>query len=612
MNDKQKSATIIWMLAAMVGAQHRVAAELPSPSADVPAKWLTTVERTQFRDTPRYAETVAYCQRLADASPWVEYRSIGTSPEGREMPVLIVSSNRAFDPQRAHADGKALVFIQNCIHAGESEGKDASMMLVRDMVITKTRKHLLDQVNLLMMPIFSVDGHERFGPHSRINQNGPVEMGWRVTSRNLNLNRDYLKADTVEMRHWLGLWNDWQPDLHFDNHTTDGGDWQYDITFASDQTATADANIAGWLTNALYPTVVPQLATDGHVPSQYFWLKDSKDPSAGVSSGGMSPRFSTGYVSVRNRPSILVETHMLKDYRTRVIATYNIMLHTLELLNRDTAGLLAANRAADLAAARLGDPKNQSREVVLSVKQSDKTEPFIFKGFAWRRELSEVSGDVRIVYDNTAPIEIVSTWRNETEADQSVTAPLAYIIPPQWTEAIELAGLHGLKLKRLTETTTVEVESYRFAEVSFAKRPFEGRFRVDFTVEPVVESRQFRAGSVVVWLDQPGARVAVHLFEPQAPDSLVSWGFFSAIFEQKEYGEHYVLEPLARKMLAADGKLRKAFEQKLRSDRDFAGNPRRRLQFFYKRSPYWDDQKDVYPIGRIAKPPDLALEPWQP
>ena len=104
----------------------------------------------------------------------------------------------------------------------------------------------------------------------------------------------------------------------------------------------------------------------------------------------------------------------------------------------------------------------------------------------------------------------------------------------------------------------------------------------------------------------------MHLFEPQAPDSLISWGFFSAIFEQKEYGEHYVLEPLARKMLAADGKLRKAFEQKLRSDRDFAASPRKRLQFFYKRSPYWDNQKDVYPIGRIVKPIDLALEPWRP
>ncbi len=236
----------------LLSMQNSYAAELTSPSVNVPSEWRTTVEKTQFRKTPRYDETLAYCKRLAEASPWVEYRSIGQSPEGRDILVLVVSSSGAFDPKSIHADGKAVVFIQNCIHAGESEGKDASMMLVRDMVITKTRSQLLDHVNVIMMPIFNVDGHERFSAYSRINQNGPEEMGWRVTSRNLNLNRDYLKADTVEMRHWLKFWNTWQPDLHFDNHTTDGGDWQYDITFASDHNATADINVANWLKNVLY------------------------------------------------------------------------------------------------------------------------------------------------------------------------------------------------------------------------------------------------------------------------------------------------------------------------------------------------------------------------
>lgn len=612
MSEKRLEMAVMVVLGALSVVQHGSAAELALPSKNVPAEWLTFAEQTQFRKTPRFDETVAFCRRLADASPWVEYRSIGTSPEAREMPLLVVSSNGAFHPQSAHADGKVLVFIQNCIHAGESEGKDASLMLVRDMVITKTRKRLLDRVNLLVMPIFNVDGHERFSAYSRINQNGPVEMGWRVTSRNLNLNRDYLKADTLEMRHWLELWNTWQPDLHFDNHTTDGGDWQYDITFASDLYATADAHVAGWLADVLYPTLTPALVDDGHLPATFFWLNDSKDPAKGVRSGGMMPRFSTGYVSLRNRPSILVETHMLKDYRTRVIATYNIMLHTLELLNRDAESLLDAIRAADRATTRLGDPRNKDRDVVLSVKSSDDAEPFTFKGFVSRRELSEISGTVRVIYDNTTPIDIESTWRKGTEPDKTVTAPLAYIIPPQWNEAIDVATRHGLKLQRLKKTKTIEVESYRFGDVTFAKRPFEGRFRVSYTVEPITESRRYLAGSVVITLDQPTARVAVHLFEPEAPDSLVSWGFFSAIFEQKEYGEHYVLEELARRMLAADPTLREEFETKLRTDHGFAGSPRERLNFFYKRSPYWDDRINLYPIGRIVKPGELLLDPMRP
>jgi hypothetical protein len=582
--------------------------KLENPSKNVPAKWLTMTEESGFRKTPRYADTVAYSKRLADASPWIEYRSFGTSPEGRELPLLIVSSSGVFDADRAHEDGKLVVFVQNCIHAGESEGKDASFMLLRDIAITKTRASLLETVNLIVVPIFSVDGHERFGPYSRINQNGPDEMGWRVTSRNLNLNRDYLKADAVEMRHWLKLWNEWQPDLHFDNHTTDGGDWQYDITFASDTHPTGDPGVTRWLRDIYYPNIIPALERDGHVTATYFGLVDGMDPTKGVRSGGMSPRFSTGYVSLRNRPSVLVETHMLKDYRTRVIATYNIMRHSLELLNRDPDTLRDINRTGDATSTRLGDPGTTDRDVVVSLKPNEHTEPVTFRGYASRRELSEVSGGIRVIYDNTTEVEFETTARQRMDAKMTVVAPLAYVIPPQWTEVITTAQRHGLSVQRLKTSTTIPVESYRFSDVKFASRPFEGRFMATYTSERFETSRTFMPGSAVITLDQPGAKVAVHLFEPDAPDSLLAWGFFSAIFEQKEYGEHYMLEALARDMMQKDPALREEFETKVRTDKEFASNRWARLSFFYERSPYWDDRLNVYPIGRIVSPVSLDLE----
>lgn len=586
--------------------------KLANPSGDVPAEWLTPTEASDFRKTPRYADTIAYAKRLADASPWIEYRSFGTSPEGRALPLLIVSSSGAFDADRAHADGKLVVFVQNCIHAGESEGKDASLMLVRDIAVTKTRASLLDKVNLIVVPIFSVDGHERFGPYSRINQNGPDEMGWRVTSRNLNLNRDYLKADAVEMRYWLRLWNEWQPDFHFDNHTTDGGDWQYDITFASDTHPTGDPGVTRWLRDTYYPTIIPALERDGHVPAGYFGLVDGFDPTKGVRSGALSPRFSTGYVSLRNRPSVLVETHMLKDYRTRIIATYQIMRHSLELLNRDPATLREVNRAGDATASGLGDPAATDRDVVVSLKPNKSTETVTFRGYASRRELSEVSGGMRVIYDNAEPVEFETTARLGMDAKDVVTPPLAYIIPPQWTEAIEIAQRHGLTVQRLKTVATIPVESYRFSDVKFAPRPFEGRFMTTYTSERFETSRTFPPGSGVIWLNQPGAKVAVHLLEPAAPDSLLAWGFFSPIFEQKEYGEHYVLEALARDMMRKDPALRDEFETKVRTDKEFAGSSRARLNFFYKRSPYWDDRLNVYPIGRIVSPVTLDVEPLPP
>ena len=582
------------------------------PSTDVSKEWLTKAEQTAFRETPRYDETVRFCQRLAAASDLIDYRSFGLSPEGRELPLVIASKDGTFTPQEARAAGKLIVLVQNCIHAGECAGKDASLMLLRDIAITKTRKGLLDHTVLLVVPIFNVDGHERFSPDSRINQNGPIEMGWRVTSRNLNLNRDYIKADAAEMRAWLSLWNAWRPDLHFDNHTTDGGNWQYDLMYTADTSPTAAPPVARWLENVLYPQLIPALEADGHLPAVFFGLIDSKDPSKGIRSGPFSPRFSTGYVSIRNRPSILVETHMLKPYRTRVIVHYNIMLRTLELLNRDPHSLREAIRTADESTVRLGTKYDPDRRLPVAVGRSDDSVPFSFKGYANRRELSDVSGDVRIVYDDTKPIEIDTVWHNGMKVTKAVNPPLAYIIPPQWTEVIGLVKAHGLRSERLAKPTTVEVESYRFSDVSFAGRPFEGRFRARFQTEMIVERRTFPAGSVVVPLDQPDAKVAIHMLEPDAPDSLASWGFFNAIFEQKEYAEHYILEDLARRMIEADPTLREEFESKIRSDRSFASSPRSRLYFFYKRSPHWDASINVYPIARLTRPIASATVPAHP
>jgi len=599
----------IWLGASGAFAQDRAEDRLKLPSRNVPAEWLTKAERTEFRETPRYDETVEFCRRLASASDWIDYQTFGTSPEGRALPLVIASKDGAFTPKAARAAGKLVVLAQNCIHPGECAGKDGSLMLLRDIAITKTRKELLDHVVLLIMPIFSVDGHERFSPYSRINQNGPAAMGWRVTSRNLNLNRDYLKADAAEMRDWLAVWNTWRPDLHFDNHTTDGGDWQYDLLYSLDTTEAAAPQVAGWIKQTLYPNLIPALEGDGHIPMIYFGLVDSKDPSKGISSGGFSPRYSTGYVSIRNRPSILVETHALKTYRTRVIAHYNIMLHTLELLNRDPASLRAAVLAADNATVKMGTRYDPEVTLPVTIGRTEDSVPITFKGYASRRELSEISGDMRIIYDSSTPVEIDTVWHNNTEVTKSISPPLAYIIPPQWTEVIELVGVHGLRSLRLGEPVTIEVESYRFSDVTFAKRPFEGRVRPRFKTELVVERRTFPAGSVMVPLDQPDAKVAIHMFEPDAPDSLVAWGFFNAIFEQKEYAAHYVLEAMARRMLNVDPALREEFETKIHGDRNFAASPRARLHFFYERSPYWDAAMNVYPVARAIKPIAVKTAP---
>lgn len=570
--------------------------------------WQTLAEQTDFEQTSRYAAVVSFCRRLADASPWAQYTSFGKSGELRDLPLLIVSKERAFTPQAARASERQLVLIINCIHPGEVMGKDASLMLVRDMLIHKKHAELLEQVNLLVIPIFNTDGHERFGRYNRINQMGPKDMGWRVTARNLNLNRDFLKADAVEMRAWLKLYTTWQPDLFLDNHSTDGADFQYDVLFEACGGPATAGPVAKWVNEEFYPFVATAMQEDGHITGRYLSLRDRADPGKGVTSGWFGPRYSIGYGAITNRPGIIVETHVRKPYAVRVKACYDLTLHTLRLLYRSPRALKSAVRAADEQTAAWGKEYDAELQIPLTLPRSEAGEPFVFRGLEARTYESEVTGSAITTWTGK-PVDVETRHYHTLQVDKSVVPPLAYLIPPQWTEAIELALVHGLRVERLTRPVTAEVESYRFSEVRWADRPFEGRLRVSFQVHPIREQRTFLPGSGVIRLNQPRAKVAVHLFEPAGPDSLVSWGFFNAIFEQKEYFEDYVMEPIARQMLKENRELKAEFEAKLKSDPDFAADPGERLAFFYRRSPYWDDRKDVYPIARVTKPIDWPTEP---
>ena len=205
------------------------AAQSSSPA--VPPSWLTHAEKTGYRETPTLDDTNAFIRRLAAASPWIQVKSFGRSGEGRALTLVVAAKGGSHTPAAARRAGKAVVLVQACIHAGETDGKDAGLALLRDIAVTKTRAALLDRAVLLFVPVYNADGHERRSPYNRINQNGPDEMGWRANATNRNLNRDYMKADAPETRNFLRLWNDWRPDLFVDCHVTDGADYRYNVTY---------------------------------------------------------------------------------------------------------------------------------------------------------------------------------------------------------------------------------------------------------------------------------------------------------------------------------------------------------------------------------------------
>jgi hypothetical protein len=573
----------------------------------ISAEWQTDTEKTSYRDTPTYAETIAFSKRLDEASPLIGFQSFGQSGEGHELPLLIATEGGTFSPEAAKKSGKAIVLIQACIHAGEPDGKDAGLALLRDIAIRKTLPDVLKKVVVLFIPIYNVDGHQRSSPYNRINQNGPSKMGWRTTSTYQNLNRDYMKADTPETRAWLSLWNKWEPDLFIDCHVTDGADYRYNVTYHFAHHEGVDPDVLTWEREVIDGRVKPATEAAGNVVSWYLEFLDNRELTKGIADFNGSPRFSTGYTPLRNRPGILIETHMLKDYRSRVVGTYDLLRFTLQEVSRHPEALLKAVRAADDRTLEEGKAYDPERQVPLTYELTDKTRPYDLKAVEYQTEESSVSGAMRVIF-GTRSLDLTVPMYDIFRVNATVAPPLYYIVPAQWKDVIQLLEAHGLSVQRLAEAASINVESYRFTDVTWPPGPFEGRQMPSFKVKPVREARVFPAGSMLVPLAQKCAKVAINLLEPQGPDSFVAWGFFNAIFEQKEYGESYVLEQLARDMMASDPSLRDEYERLLVNDPKFAASPGARLEFFYRRSPYWDEQMNLYPIGRITSPISAKMD----
>ncbi len=575
--------------------------------------WRTPAEIAGYRTTPDYATTVRFAERVAAARPdTVRVETFGRTGEGRDLTVVIASNGGLFDPGGARAAGRVVLLVQNCIHAGEPDGKDASLALLRDLVSPDGRTRLPDPVVLLVIPVYNADGHERTSPYHRINQAGPEPAGWRANGTNLNLNRDYLKADAPETRAFLRLFHRWLPDFFVDNHVTDGADFQYDVTFQLDATPDVAPATARWLDEAVVPGLLREVDASGHLAFPYaVFLRDDADPAQGLAFNENPPRFSTGQMILENRPGLLVEMHMLKEYETRVRGNYEVLRAVLGLVGRDADRLASLNRTADAEAAAIGAGAAGAEPFPLVVAATGETVPVRFRGREFTRYESTVSGAPAIRYgprswEPELPLE------RAAKVEVSVVPPAAYIVPPQWVGVIDVLEAHAVRMRRTAAPWTGPVERYRCSGMEWPSRPFEGRFPIlrsgnverSFgrfgACEPVTEEATFPGGSAVVPLDQRLSKVAIHWLEPEAPDSALRWGFFAPIFEQKESGEAYVLEELARRELDRVAGLRPEFEARVASDRAFAQSPGARLEFFYARSAWGvANRVGVYPVGRL-------------
>lgn len=569
---------------------------------DADAEWVTPAERSGLTTTPRYTETVAWLERLVAAAPELSMMSIGQSAEGRHIWMVIASAEGAASPAALKAGNKPTLLVQAGIHSGEIDGKDAGMMLLRDMTVLDTRADLLSKANLLFIPILSVDGHERFSAYSRANQRGPLMMGWRTNARNLNLNRDYTKLETEEIRAVVGVIERWEPDLYLDLHVTDGADYQYDITWGYSRFDSWSPAITGWLNDSFTPAVTTTLEQWGHVPGPLVWPRNGTDLRQGNQMFSGSPRFSNQYGSARHLPTVLVENHSLKPYRQRVLGTYVLLVASMEVLGKYENEL---RTAVDLDRNRL------PRDFILEWKEAvpPRSETRRFDGVQAEQIESVVTGE-EITRWTGVPISEEVEFQFKTEPTTTVRRPSYYIIPAAWGHIADKLRLHGIAVETLDRPQRVTLETYRLPDAGVAQGGeraafdensflYEGRVRV----APggiVVEEKltELKPGDFKVTTKQALGDLAVLLLEPQSPDSLFQWGFFLEILTRTEYIEAYVMEPMARAMMATDPVLANQFTAKLQKDSAFAASPAARLEWWHRQTPYFDSRYRLYPIAR--------------
>ncbi|HPI11488.1 MAG TPA: M14 family metallopeptidase [Catalimonadaceae bacterium] len=553
--------------------------------------WCTPAEKSGFVQTPSYKETMDWINKLCSQSPLLKTISIGKTLEGRELIMVVVSTEAAKDAATIKASTKPCLLVQAGIHSGEIDGKDAGLMLLRDIAVG-SKKSLLDRVNLLFVPILNADGHERSSAFNRPNQRGPANMGWRTNAQNLNLNRDYARLDTREIRAMVDVMNDWDADFYMDIHVTDGVDFQYDITYNYVGKHGHSPAISSWFSKIYSPFVDKGLQAMGHIPGPFLIPTNWTDFTEGVIDYPAGPNFSNVYADLRHLPGLLVETHSLKPYKQRVLGTYVLLEETMKILGKESQALQEAIRT---------DKARRPSSVVLAMKSPDSKKPtadsILLPGIRSKKEYSEILGSEVVRWTGEEVTKNVPSYVLKEPAI-SVQTPKGYWVPSYCPDVLERLKIHGIQMTILKEPQSMPLDMYRIREPKFASAPFEGRIQVKG--KAILENKEvlMPVGSAWIPSDQPLGELAVLLLEPDCPESFLQWGFFHSIFQKTEYAEAYFMEPLAARMLTETPALRDQLRQKKKEDPAFAKNPDAILEWFYERSPYYDKTYLLYPVGK--------------
>lgn len=554
--------------------------------------WSTPFE-ANTNTTPTYPEVIDYYERLAGAYSEISLVPWGQTDAGHPLHTAIFSADGTFDPQNIRDNDSRILFINNAIHPGEPCGVDATMMLYRDLAQHDDVKELIGNTVIVAVPMYNIGGALNRNSHSRTNQMGPEAYGFRGNAKNLDLNRDFIKADSKNAETFNQIFSHWSPDVFVDNHTSNGADYQYVMTLISSQKDKLNPILSEYMYGSFVPELYKDMESRGYEMTPYVNVR--RTPDGGIYDFLDLPRYSSGYATLHNAIGFTSEAHMLKPYELRVKGTYQLMNALLKMLKEDSAKIKEVRQQA------IEYTQNKQKEFALNWSlDREKSTPITFKGYEAKYKKSEVSGQERLYYDHDSPWEKEIPFYNTYNATATVDKPIAYIIPQAYSDVIDRLKWNGIKMSRLASDQVVSADFYYIKDFS-SRTHYEGHYlHYGVELESVPLDWQYHKGDYVIYVNQPLNRYIVETLEPQGADSYFAWNFFDGILGQKEYFSSYVFEDLAAQYLEEKPELREKLEAKKKEDPEFAKSGYQQLNFVYELTPHYEKTHMLYPVGRIV------------
>ena len=567
--------------------------------------WATPFEQGNGNQTTTWQACIGFHQRLAQAfGQWLRFEEAGRSDGGVPIHVGVFSCDGVFDPAHAKAAGRPVFFNNNGIHPGEPEGIDACMALLRDLCLEADRRAALGHTVLVYIPVYNVDGALMRQDTSRVSQNGPEAYGFRGNARHLDLNRDFIKADSLNTRTFTQVFMRWDPDVMVDTHTSNGADYQHVVTLIATQPDKLGGRAGAHLRETMLPALYAAMAERGFPMCPYVNpLKEI--PDDGIADFLDTPRFSTGYAALHHTIGFMPETHMLKPFAERYHGTRALvecaLAHTAAY--GDT---LRAARAADRAAVSAGAPVALDWRLDLQHAQ-----PFLFSGFQAVYSASRLGHYQRLRYDRTAPWQKDIALFNRYQATTTAVPPRAYLLPQAWHDVALRLQAHQIPLQRAKRAGQVPAQAYRITRCEKQPMPFEGRHLhgvLELHAEP--QLADVAEGDWLLPLGGPHDRFVVEVMEPLGMDSFFRWAFFDSVLDKKETFSDYVFEDQAEHLLADEPGLRHRFEVWKAEHPKLLGDQHAVLSFiFINAQRHTEPAWRRYPVLRLLEWPGALFAP---